>query len=134
MPQRSRCLVPLLVLSIAVTPLAAQQLLPELTARQQRHAATLQSKAPAPEADARPQPAPVFGSPQNYRWEGALIGGIIGGAGVTYMGLRVCEENCGLAAVGTFAFGGVLGGFVGMVIGGLFPKQPPDQAHPEAVP
>jgi len=67
----------------------------------------------------------TFGSPDSYRWEGAVIGFVIGGAALTYLGLRVCTDNCTVSAIGGFLGGGILGGFTGMLIGGLFPKDPP---------
>jgi predicted lipid-binding transport protein (Tim44 family) len=107
-------------------PLPAQQALSESTAQQQQHAADLLAQAATVvPGDSRLQPSVTFGSPETYRWEGALIGGIIGGLGIGYMFLRVCYDDCVAQGIVGFVTGAALGGFTGMLIGGLFSKQPP---------
>jgi hypothetical protein len=62
----------------------------------------------------------------DYRWEGAIVGGVVVGAlgGITAGG--ICSDNggdsCGLRAAGGVLFGGVVGVVVGGLIGSLFPK------------
>jgi hypothetical protein len=68
---------------------------------------------------------PAFGSKDTYRWEGAVLGGVLGALMFGYMGLRVCYSDCVPSTAAIALTGGVLGGFTGMMIGGLFSKQPP---------
>ena len=75
----------------------------------------------------------VFGSPDNYRWEGAVLGGVLGAITFAYLGLRVCYDNCVPPTVGLALTGAVLGGFTGMAIGALFSKQPPVRGQEGAV-
>jgi len=75
----------------------------------------------------------TFGSPDTYRWEGALMGGIIGGLGMGYMFLRVCYDDCLAMGLGGFVTGAVLGGFTGMLIGGLFSKVPESNPQPSGI-
>ena len=108
-------------------PLAAQQALTESTARQQQHAAGLRSAPEAVDpAASQSIPALVFGSDDTYRWEGAAIGFAIGAVTFTYAGLLWCADNCEVTAVASsILVGGILFGFPGMLIGGLFSKHPP---------
>jgi hypothetical protein len=58
----------------------------------------------------------------DHRWEGAAVGAVLGAVFVTYISQRVCEEDCGMRAIGSIIGGAVLGGFVGLLIGGAIPK------------
>ena len=124
---RRRALLVCVLLGPSVgAPLSAQQALTESTARQQQHAAELRARAAADTAaDSRDAPRLAFGSPDTYRWEGALIGGVIGGLGMGYAFLRVCYDDCVGTGIVGFVTGAVLGGFTGMLMGGLFSKHPP---------
>lgn len=91
----------------------------------------------------RPQPSVVFESsgsadlselaprsnidfPQlrgdDYRWEGAAIGGILAAGTLTFIYARACEEDCLGGGVRIAVGSAIVGGFVGLLIGGAFPK------------
>ena len=73
--------------------------------------------------DSGPRLAPlVVVNERDHRWEGAAIGALLGGVTLAYVGARVCEHDCTLRASGAFVGGAILGGFPGLLIGGLFPK------------
>jgi hypothetical protein len=58
--------------------------------------------------------------------EGALVGGATGGVAFAILMNRLCRSNlggdCGGFTISGFLVGGFLGGFVGMLVGGQFPK------------
>jgi hypothetical protein len=63
--------------------------------------------------------------------EGALIGGLAAGVGLALVGDALCRGSdaagdCGGALTAGFLVGGVMGGFVGMLIGGQVPKDEDD--------
>jgi hypothetical protein len=74
----------------------------------------------------------------DYRYEGLAIGGVIGGVGGLLLGLAVCgqsddpDTNTTACAIGGGLGGAVLGGFVGLLVGGLFPKE--EAAPKDSVP
>jgi uncharacterized protein YcfJ len=65
----------------------------------------------------------------DHRYEGLAIGAIAGGVGGLLLGLAVCgqsddpDTNTTACAIGGGLGGAVLGGFVGLLVGGLFPKE-----------
>jgi hypothetical protein len=61
----------------------------------------------------------VFGHPDDYRWEGLLVGGV--GLGL----FAVFQLN----DVRWFPWGAFAGGVVGGLIGGLIPKAPADSTR-----
>lgn len=73
----------------------------------------------------------AIGRAEDHRWEGAAIGAVLGAVGLTIVGLQVCEEDCGVAAVRAIVLGGALGGFVGLLVGGAIPKERPATAQEE---
>jgi uncharacterized protein YcfJ len=72
-----------------------------------------------------------FTQTEDHRWEGAAIGAVLGAVGLTLIGLQVCYDDCGMKAVGLAVGGGVLGGFVGLLIGGAIPKEARPSSDPE---
>lgn len=77
-----------------------------------------------------PRWAPIeIPSPEDHRWEGAAIGFAIGAIALTFIGSRVCEQDCTGRAIGYVLVGGVLGGFPGFVIGGALEKRPQGEAE-----
>jgi hypothetical protein len=118
------------VVLFSATSLPAQQVPTGLTARQQQHAAELRFRtAPVDSADSAPTVPIAFGSPDTYRWEGALIGFVTGAVLFTFSGLFWCADAgsaCGTEdTIRGIMIGGTLFGFPGMLIGGVFPKHPP---------
>jgi hypothetical protein len=65
--------------------------------------------------------------------KGALIGGLAGGAALAVLVETVCSlGDCGgSATVNALLGGAVLGGIVGALIGGQFPKEEEEAADPE---
>lgn len=71
--------------------------------------------------------------------EGALVGGLVGGAAFAVLGYAIChagaeaETDCSGAPVAGFVVGGFMGGLIGALIGGQFPKEeePADPGRPE---
>jgi hypothetical protein len=62
-----------------------------------------------------------------YWKEGALIGGVVTGAGLAFLVNGLCRssdtsDDCGGALTAGFLVGGVLGGLAGALVGGQFPK------------
>jgi len=102
-------------------PLAAQQALSESTARQQQRAAGLWPAPSAAEPAGSP-PAVAFGTPDTYRWEGAIVGVAIGALMFGSMTANACGDGCGLQTAEGAFLGGIFGGFSGMLIGNLFHK------------
>jgi len=123
------------VLSPSVgAPLTAQQTLSESIARQQQHAAEFVAQAAAVDRpESRLQLSVTFGSPDTYRWAGALIGFVTGAVLFTFSGLFWCADAgsaCGTEdTIRGIMIGGTLFGFPGMLIGGLFSKHPPNRAE-----
>jgi len=112
------------ILLLAVGSADAQRLTPRF--------ATLPE--PFAESAARPSAAAVaFGHPDDYRWEGLLVGGIGLGLFGTYLAVGLCCDpdsggegvNTVLAGLGGFLVGGFLGGVTGGLLGGLIPKEKP---------
>ena len=63
--------------------------------------------------------------------EGAFIGGLTTGLGLALVADALCrgsdaDGDCGGALTAGFLVGGVMGGFVGMLIGGQVPKDEDD--------
>jgi len=67
----------------------------------------------------------------DYRYEGAIAGAVVFGAGFTFLGIVAhgeCESDCGSGkVVGVGLLGVLVGGLTGLLIGGMFPKDTP---HP----
>ena len=67
--------------------------------------------------------------PQTHWKLGLLVGGIVGGLALGYVGYGLChedheiQESCFAPAVGGMAIGAVIGGGVGALIGGQFKKR-----------
>jgi len=89
---------------------------------------------PFAESAARPSVAEVaFGHPDDYRWEGALIGAITVGVWGAYLAAGMCTYDNPDPTVGcilghgmlALLVGGVVGGGVGGLLGGLIPKDKP---------
>jgi hypothetical protein len=65
----------------------------------------------------------------DHRYEGLAIGAGLGALGGALLGLAVCgqsddpDTNSTACAIGGGLGGAVLGGFVGLLVGGLFPKE-----------
>ena len=134
MPQRCGRVILAAVVLFSATSLPAQQAPPGPTAQQQQHAAGLWLRtAPADSAASAPMAPMAFGSDDTYRWEGALIGFVTGAVLFTFSGLFWCADAgsaCGTRDTITgIMIGGTLFGFPGMLIGGLFPKHPPDRGQ-----
>lgn len=75
----------------------------------------------------------VFGHPDDYRWEGVLVGGVAGGVSLAFVGANMCSFDSPDPTVGCIVgsamlglvLGGVVGGGLGGLIGGLIPKEKP---------
>jgi hypothetical protein len=78
--------------------------------------------------------AAKFGHPDDYRWEGVLVGAVGGGVLGALFGYGFCEEQgqpgdpCLLSGVWLGLAGAAAAGVVGGLIGGLIPKAPHDSA------
>lgn len=72
--------------------------------------------------------ASSFRSPRDYRWEGALIGGLSLGVGMSLVGLGVCSDlggdGCLVQTLGFGLMGATVGVVVGGLVGSLVPKDP----------
>lgn len=69
-----------------------------------------------------------LGNADDYRYEGALIGGVVLGLGGALLVGGLCSssdssDNCGLKAIEGGVLLGALGALSGALIGGLFPKR-----------
>ena len=76
--------------------------------------------------------AAVFGHPDDYRWEGLLIGGASVGVLGAVVVLAFCGDpdagsgaRCGLQPLVGLLFGATIGGVTGGLLGGLIPKGSP---------
>lgn len=65
----------------------------------------------------------------DHRYQGLAIGAVAGGVGGVLLGLAVCgqsedpDTSTTGCTIGAGLGGAMLGGFVGLLIGGLFPKE-----------
>ena len=64
----------------------------------------------------------------DYRWEGAAIGGVLGGLSLGVLAARACSDACGGPVTLAAAMSVAVGGFTGLLIGGMFPKEEPEAA------
>ena len=74
----------------------------------------------------------VFGHPDDYRWEGMIVGGIGGGVLGFWFAHQLCgiddsgdPRNCVLTGLLGFLLVGATGSVAGGLIGGLIPKENP---------
>ncbi len=78
-----------------------------------------------------PLPDSVHRYPRTYWKDGLLVGGVLGGLLGGALGAAVCgfgetESNCTGSTIGGAVMFGASVGAVGALIGGLFPKPPPN--------
>ncbi len=111
------------LMAAAPRPLLAQRLPP----------ATYASWEPTLPGFSRAPAGGFLPTAPDYRWEGILIGGTAGFAFGGYLGFEFCHwsdsprRHCTLAAIEGALVTGVLGAGMGGLIGGLFPKPPPER-------
>jgi hypothetical protein len=83
-------------------------------------------------ADAPDRAAVRFGHPDDYRWEGLLVGGVVLGVTSAVVGASLCAQDdsadgsCFYPTVLVTVAGAGAGAMVGVLIGGLIPKAPAD--------
>jgi hypothetical protein len=86
---------------------------------------------------AAPSRIPVPAAAPSHWLEGAVIGALITGALGASLAGGLCGDadsggsgqNCSLRALGGFVIGAVPGFTIGGIIGGAFPKAPPDSTQ-----
>lgn len=66
---------------------------------------------------------------RDYRYEGAIIGGVVFGGALAILGHGLCESSdssrdCTASAVLAFFGGGAIGALTGLLIGGAIDKNP----------
>lgn len=81
---------------------------------------------------AQPRAAAVaFGHPKDHRLEGAIVGGVVVGAGLALFSNALCglgdepASQCAGLVFEYFLLGGAIGGLLGALVGSTFPKPSP---------
>jgi hypothetical protein len=71
----------------------------------------------------------TFGHPDDYRWEGMIVGAVVLGVATAYFANALCgiadESDCTSVVLGSLLLGGFGGGILGGLLGGLIPKEKP---------
>lgn len=109
-----RC-VSLALLTTLSTPLAGQRTAPPMASW------SADLATPAPNQTRSVAFAPEFGDPKDYRYEGAIAGAVVFGAGAFVLS-GLCDSDCGAERAEMTVGGIVAGGLFGLLIGGMMTK------------
>lgn len=105
---------------------SAQQLAPVVLAAGTSRTWVPQNGASHFTSASTPVPAPATFDQRDHRWEGAIAGFVTFAGAIAYLGSGLCEggpgHDCAWETIRASIGGGILGGFLGFVVGGAIPK------------